>query len=186
MSMASYRRNVSLGVTGQVTDTCYPAALEQISPYNRLNPDTYKKYEKFVRAWDKLKKKNPHAINPTFKDLISEVAWELGEIEFGDIYFDRVNTYREFSTTVRKLLRREYRITVDIHLDEFDKDTDHPVGLIPLSDDAFKLVSTWVPHFLYGQVSLRDIFEYTAFSKEPYRQRYPFNDANITALPPAA
>ncbi len=185
MSIPSYRRNVWRGVTGQDTDTCFPAALEQVSPYCHLSPETYVAYERFVHGWNRLKKNNPRAINPRYKDLIGQIAWELGGIVFDDIEFERANTYREFSTIVRRLLRHEYRVTVDIHLDEFGKDTAHPVGLIPLDDgESLKLVSTWVPSFLHGVVSLRDVFENIDFHAEPYRQRFPFNNANITGLPP--
>jgi hypothetical protein len=185
MSIPSYRRNVWRGVTGQDTDTCFPAALEQISPYCHLSPDTYIAYERFMRGWSRLKKKDPWAVNPRYKDLIGQMALELGGADFDEVEFERAETYREFSTMVRKLLRHEYRVAIDIHLDGYGHDTAHPVGLIPFDDgESFKLVSTWVPSFLHGAVSLRDVFENIDFHPEPYRQRFPFNDSNITALPP--
>lgn len=185
MSIPSYRRNVRRGVTGERTDTCYLAALEQISPYDSLEPSTYRKYQRFIRFWDKTSGQEKRKINPLFKDLISQVAWELGEVEFDEIEFERVETYRQFSNTVRALLRHDFRVAVDIHLDEYGKDSAHPVGLIPLDDDGhFRAVSTWKPCSLYGAVTLRDIYAQIDIHNEPPRILYPFNDTNITALPP--
>lgn len=185
MSIPSYRRNVWLWVTGQDTDTCFPAALEQISPYCHLSPDTYKTYERFIHGWARLKKKDPWAVNPRYKDLIGQIAWELGGVDFDEVEFERANTYREFSIIVRKLLRHDYRVAIDLHLDEYGYDIAHPVGLIPLEDgESFKVVSNWVPSFLRGAVTLREVFENIDFQPALYRQRFPFNDSNITALPP--
>lgn len=185
MSIPSYRRNVGRGVTGHNTNTCFPAALEQVSPYCHLEPSTYRKYARFMGAWQRLKDTDPWSVNPIYKDLIGQMALELGGFEFDDVYFERVDSYREFSTEIRKLMRHEYRVAVDIQLEGYG-DLAHPVGLIPLGDEeSYRLVSTWVPYTLRGEVGLRDIFEHLDFVKDPPRQRFPFNNTNITALPPA-
>lgn len=186
MSIPSYRRNVSLGVTGQYTDTCYLAALEQVSPGNRLQPDTYVVYQRFLKKWNSLSGQDTRKANPMFKTMLERIAWELGELTFDDIEFERPQTYGQLRNIVGKLIRRDYRVAVDLRIDGYPKDYAHPVGLIPTGDgETYKLVSNWVPKCLHGYVTLREVYEHLDMQPEEYRQRYPFNDTNLTALPPA-
>lgn len=187
MSMSSYRRNVARGVTGIKTDTCYLASLEKISPYNQLSPETYIAYQRFMGSYFTYEGQEKRKVNPQYKELIRQMAWELGEVEFDQVAFERADTYRAFSSTVRSLLRHEYRVSVDIQIEGYGDRTAHPVGLIPVDDEGrFKVVSTWTPQLLRGVVTLRDIYDTIDFCVDPPSVRYPFNDANITALPPAA
>lgn len=186
MSMSSYRRNARLGVTGPKTNTCFPAAFDKISPYYGIAAETYRGYKKFMRQYDLLEGQERRKINPTYKEFIDRFAWELGGYTYNDVIFERAETYREFSNTVRKLMRHEYRVAVDVLIDGYE-DMLHPVGLIPLNDEkSYRAVSNWIPPCLYGAIALHEVWETTGIPNEPYRMRYPFNNSNITALPPAA
>lgn len=184
MSVSSYRKNVWLGVTNKDTDTCYPAALEQISPGFRLDPSTYAHYRHFIGSFDRMRAAKPYRMSQKLESLIGEITLQLG-CEPDDVRFERVDTYREFSNCVRTFLRHDYRVAVDLSI-EGVRDEAHPVGLVQYDEDSFKLVSNWVPLGLGGFVTKREIFENMDFANEPFRIRYPFNAANITALPPAA
>ena len=187
MSLSSYRRNVRRGVTGADKPTCYPSSLEKISPRHKLSPETYIEYQRFIRRWETLQGHEKRQINPTYKKLIGQMAWELGEVEFDQVVFERADTYRAFSSVVRTLLRHEYRVSVDIQVAGYGKDFSHPVGLIPVDDDGgLRVVSNWIPRDLHGVITLREIYETVDHCNDPPRILYPFNDANITALPPAA
>lgn len=186
MSISSYRRNVSRGVTGKYTNTCFPAALEQVSPGNRLEPRIYRKYERFINWHYRLEGQDKRQYNPAYKDMLADMAWGLGEVDFDDIEFDRAETYKDFSRIVRQLIRHEYRVSVEVVTDNCLKDESHALGIIAVGDDYYRMASTWVPRALHGYVGLRQVFEEVITHKDEYRERYPFHDANITALPPAA
>src|SRR5688572_1676648 len=109
MSISSYRRNVARGVTGKYSPACFPAALEKLSPANQLPPQTYRRYRGVMKQFDTAVGQERRQINPNYKQSISEIAWELGEIEFDKIEFERAETYRDFSRVVRALLRHDYR-----------------------------------------------------------------------------
>src|SRR5205807_5751291 len=109
MSIPSYRRNVSLGVTGQYSPTCLPASLEQISPYHKLDPDIYVDYRRFINHYHKLNKRQ---WNPAWKVTIDCILEELGGFTHEDVVFERAHTYGEFSRIVRKLIRADFRIVV--------------------------------------------------------------------------
>lgn len=185
MSIASYRRNVRLGVTGRDTETCCPAALEQVSPRHGFEPEIYTKYLEFVNWYDALEGQDRRQRNPAYKRMISEMAWQLGEVEYDDIEFYRAETYREFSNIVRTLMRHEYRVVVDTIAEGFEDDC-HAIGLQPLDESLYRARSTWVPPQLHGAITLRAVFGEIYMHKDPPRLRYTFNDANITALPPAS
>ena len=62
----------------------------------------------------------------------------------------------------------------------------HTVGLLPTGEeDLFTLVSNQVPKSLQGVVSLQTIASRVVNHPDRYIAKYPFNNANITALPPA-
>lgn len=114
------------------------------------------------------------------------MVWELGELTCDDVEFYAVDTFKEFEYTVRHLVNRECRVVLDIHLFNMPEDDGtHALGLLPSEHpDFFKLVSNHTPRFLQGLVTLETIFDNLSFHDEPPSVRYPFNDANITALPP--
>lgn len=186
MSISSYRRNVSLGVTGKFTETCYPAALEQLSPRNRFEPTMYRKYARFAKWYENLEGQGKRQGNPAYKDMLSEMAWSLGEVEFDDIEFERADTYRDFSRIVRTMLRHDYRVAIDVRIVDCPPPDYHAIGIVSVGDDYYRGVSTWMPQPLRGYFDLRQAFETIYMHDDPPRVLYPFNDANITALPPPA
>jgi hypothetical protein len=186
MSISSYRKNVAKGVTGKYSDTCFPAAFEQISPYNRFEPQIYKKYCRFVSWYGRQEGQDKRQRNPVYKDMLAEIAWNLGEVDFDNIEFERAETYRNLSRIVRKLVRHDYRVAIDITTPNCEATECHAIGLVAVGDEYYTARSTWIPRGLYGYFGLRDLFEIIEVPNDPPRLRYPFNDANITALPPAA
>lgn len=184
MSVRSYRRNVERKVTGAGLPTCFPAALEQISPNHALHPEVYKDYQEFIKSYDSMNKRQR---NPAYKDMINWIVEDLGDLTCNDLIFTRAHTYGEFSRIIRKLIRQTFRVSVDIVSPGTTDGSFHTVGLIPTElNNEFKLVSNQIPAPLRGIVTLSEVYPYIAQPKEEFRPRYPFNDSNITALPPAA
>lgn len=186
MSESSYRQNVKKGVTGRYLPTCFPAALERISDCHQLNPEIYQTYKSFVSWFPEDEPRISRVLNPSYKEMITQIVWELGELTCDDVEFYAVDNFKEFTSTVRALVRRECRIVLDVEESfGWNDESVHALGLLPTEHpDYFKLVSNHTPASLQGLVSLETIYNQLSFPDEPSRQRYPFADANITALPP--
>jgi len=190
MSMSSYRRNRRTGLTSKWTPTCFPAALEQISPKHSLSPASYVGYLEFLETIESLKGQEKRRRNPLFKALLVELAEELGS-SYDEIIFERYNTARAFRTGVRGLLRNSCRVAVDIITEGCEERRNgfvHSVGLLPIpgygyDTDYVRLISNWVPLELQGPVDLDELYPHVAHIPEPYRVRFPFNDCNVVAIP---
>ncbi len=181
MSIASYRRNVRKGVTGPYIPTCFPAALEQISPEHSLRPGVYRDYTDFVRWYSELSKRRRQDENGEFETIINEVVAGLGGISCKDVIFKRAETCLGLKRIVNRLLAEDYRVAVDVAIGR----GTHTVGLLPLPEPGyFILASTQLPKTLEGVVTLDHVAKRLMVPCEPHLSAYPFSDANITALPP--
>ena len=188
MSVSSYRRNVANGHTGPTTSTCFPAALEQLSPRHAFSGDVYQRYRDTVDIVCSLEGQGLRKVNPMLKDLYGYLATELG-YAYGDIAFERLRTIEEFRERVCDLLASSSRVVVDIMTEGCHGGAQgyvHSVGISvvgSLCDQMVRLRSTWLPSELAGVIPLDSVFPHLAQLKDPPRQRYEFNDANLAALP---
>jgi hypothetical protein len=186
MSIASYRRNVSKRVTGINTPTCFPAALEQISPRHSYRADIYRDYSSFVDWFCTLTLKQRDEHVSDYEDMVSHLVKPLGGFACEDIQFSRATTTSGFLRVVRPLLRDGFQVTVDISRSGGSSATVHTVGLLPAGHetDHISLVSTHIPKCLQGIVDLRTVASHLAVVEETYLPGHPLNNANIAAVPP--
>jgi hypothetical protein len=183
MSIVSYERNVGRHVTGPFLPTCFPAALEQISPDHSYKPGIYQNYSEFNEWWGKIRRRERIHHMPEYADGLVE---PLGGYSYEDMVFSRATTPMGLARVVRRLLSEDYRVTVDIKYAISGAYNAHTVGLLPTGYEGHvSLVSTHVPKCLSGIVTLEQIGERLAISAFPHRPEYPFSDANVLALPSA-
>jgi len=174
MSKSNYRRCVGLGVTGQDTSTCFPASIDKIIPHCRVEPEYYRHYDMVMRKFDKLP---PRQKNPTLNNLYKDLK---ACIDSDDLVFEKVTEVDYLRDIVRLALKEKMGIVLDVdHGGEI-----HSLGLESINRKLghFILNSTHVPHVLRGVVTLGYIFPHMVQRDEPYRIRYPFNDANVTLI----
>lgn len=174
MSKSNYRRCVGLGVTGQETNTCFPASVDKIIPHCRVEPDYYRHYDLVMRKFDRLpaRQKNP-TLNNLYKDFKQC-------IDSDELIFEKVTEIDHLREVVRNALKEKMGIVIDVnHQEEI-----HSLGLESVDRKLghFVLNSTHVPHLLRGVVTLGYVFPFIVQRDEPYRVRYPFNDANVTLV----
>jgi len=184
MSLSSYRRNVQAGATGQWHNTCFPSALEQISPDHELLPHHYRRYERGIRALDKLYSQGGQAkrqVNPVARAMFNDIFVPLG-CSIDDVEFRRVRHAYGLKRLVASAMRQGCRVAVD--LDLRIQNASHPVGLLELVDGRFTLMSNHVPPGL-KVTTLDELFLHVDQPKERHSTRYPFADSNVTILPPS-
>lgn len=184
MSISSYRRNVKAGVTGAYKPTCFPSALEQISPKHELNPRDYVRYSRGIGTIDRLFREGGQSlrqVKPFSKKLFASIIEPLG-CDFEDVEFRRAKNAYNLQRLVKSVLSEGCRVSVD--LDLRGKDESHPVGLLELVDGRFELVSNHVPYCL-KVAKLEEVFPFMEQSKDPPSKRYPFSNSNVTILPPS-
>lgn len=183
MSIASYRRNVSKRVTGHNSPTCFPAALEQISPNHSYHPGIYRDYTSFIDWFSTLSLIERDKRIGDYEEAVSQIVKPLGGFACEDVLFSRATTTTGFLRVIRPLLSEGFRVVVDISR---ARGTTHAVGLLPVGRemDHVTLVSTHIPKCLGGIVDLRQIADHLAVPEETYMPGHPLNNANITALPP--
>jgi len=187
MSIDSYKRNVSKRVTGRSFPTCFPAALEQISPNHGYRPNIYRDYSDFINWYCSLTLKERDKRLNEYEGMISHMVKPLGGLACEDLVLSRATTPAGFLRVVRPLLSEGFRVTVDISRSGGKTATVHTVGLLPVETetDHVTLVSTSVPNCLSGIVTLRQVADHLAISNLTYSAGYhPVNNANILALPP--
>lgn len=184
MSIASYKRNEKRGVTGPYKPTCFPASLEQLSPYG-LPPKAYTEYLDFIGWYFSIRgrdERDKH--NPEYKEMFDNLVVHLGGLSCKDVIFRRANTSLGLVRIVKDLVRQDYQVAIDVRM---QGKGIHTVGLLPTGEeDYYTLVSNQIPQSLQGIVKLQDIAPRLSLHGEKYMKEYPFSNANITALPPAA
>lgn len=182
MSIASYRRNVARGVTGPRKPTCYPAAIEQILPNHALRPDTYVYYKDFAEWIAQYGPKQRETFLEECEEAYDYLFANLGGLSCKDVDFRRANSVLGFKRIVNQLLRDGFDVVVDVAMGH----EPHAVGLVPLPEEGyFYLASTHLPKTLQGVVTLDHIGQRLHYPVDRHFDAYPFNDANITAIPAA-
>lgn len=185
MSIASYRRNVKRRVTGPFLPTCFPAALEQISPQNSLPPSTYVAYRKYISDLTSLPRYEREQCQEEEEEALNGIFRSLGRLTCEDVTFKRANTSVGLKRIVNRLMLDECRVVVQVSQKSWYE--SHSVGLLHTPDkEHFVLVSTHIPKSMQGLVTLDQVASKLALPSDRHMSRYPFNDANVTALPPAA
>lgn len=186
MSITSYELNVSRRVTGKNKPTCFPAALEQISPFYEYDPDIYRDYSSFINWYCSmsLKKREKHVDELT--EMYDELFLPLGGLSSEDALFRRASTPVGWMRIVRKLLTEDYGVVADIRYGP-NRYESHAVGILPVPDagpERVTLVSTHIPTKLQGVVGLIDVAQAMYYVPEIYATR-PVNidNANIVAIP---
>ncbi len=180
MSIASYRRNVARGVTGPTKPTCFPASLEQLSPYS-IPPRAYLEYKDFINWYSDLRKEQRDLAVGQYAEMVDVLVESLGGLCCQDLVFKRVTTLIGLKRVVNKLIAEDFGVTLDVRT----QIGVHTVGLLPVEEGYFTLVSNHVPPRLQGVVTLDDIMPRLNIPKDKSMVNYPLNDANIAALPPA-
>ncbi|HVW23573.1 MAG TPA: hypothetical protein VHB51_03790 [Candidatus Saccharimonadales bacterium] len=191
MSRASYKRNRELGITGPETGTCFPAALDQLTLYRGVQPETYYHYEEIVDIALSYRGQQRRERNPLYKYLYGQIAVELGAT-YDDYKFRRLRTRRGFVNSVARMIEDGDRVAIDILTDDCKRGRDgycHTVGLVPVYEDdpeIVRLVSSWVPDDLRGEVSLAELFKHLhqPIAADRPSESYAFNGANVISLPP--
>jgi hypothetical protein len=178
MSISSYRRNEARGVTGPYKPTCFPASLEQLSPYS-LPPRVYREYQDFIGWYYLLRKEHREQRIDEYVDMVDELVEPLGNLCCRDLVFKKATTPVGLKRVVNRLIAEGYGVALDIRT----QIGVHTVGLLPVEDGYFTLVSNHVPPSLRGVVTLDKIMPRLNIPRDKQMIGYPINDANITALP---
>lgn len=174
MSKSNYRRCVGLGVTGKNTSTCFPASIDKIIPHIQVPPDYYLHYEQVMRTYNQTPDRQK---NPILKKLYDELGDSL---DADDFIFLRVKVADQLREIVGNAMRSKLGIVIDVN----HGGETHSLGLELVNRKLghFVLNSTHVPKDLWGPLTVNKIYKHMAQPDEPYRVRYPFNDANITLI----
>jgi hypothetical protein len=186
MSIESYRQNETKRVTGPNHPTCFPAALEQISPQHSYKPKIYRNYTEFINWYTSLSVKERDVRVADYEDEVSNLVEPLGGLSSEDVKFSRATTIAGFLRAVRPLLAEDWRVVVDIRSSGRSTIT-HSVGLLSVGSetDHVTLVSTHIPKSLQGIVDLRHVASRISIPEMSYiAGHHPMNNANITAVPP--
>lgn len=189
MSIASYRRNVALGVTGRYFETCFPSAFEKISPDHQLTPEIYRLYPDFLARYNTTDAVGRYYMSEEYETFFNRMAGQLGGLSCEQAVFFRPKTAVGFAARINCLLAKGYRVVLDVDAEN----GSHAVGLVPGTEFGFvRLRSNWVPDELRGQQFVPDLFdhlaepEYSEMPPEVQVKDWAFNNSNVTALPPAA
>lgn len=182
MSLASYRRNVSRRVTSPYLPTCFPAALEQVWPHHGYRPSVYENYKEFIEWYCSMNKARREAHSADYEEMVNMLVRPLGGLSCEDVIFKHVNTPLGFVRVVNKLLNEECSVVADIRVCL----GPHAVGIIPTHEPGFvTLVSNQIPEKLQGVIPIQAVAERFLPNNDKPMTDYPFNNANILALPPA-
>lgn len=181
MSIASYRRNVARGVTGPYKPTCFPASLEQLSPYS-IPAQAYLEFTNFIGWYYNLRKEHRDQALDQFTEALDGLVQTLGGLCCEDLIFKRATTAIGLKRVVNRLIADDFSVAIDIRT----QGGTHTVGLIPVEEGYFTLVSNHIPPKLQGIVTLDALIPRLNVPKDRYMPDYPINDANITALPPVS
>ncbi len=182
MSIASYKANERRRVTGPFMPTCFPASLEQVSPDHRLPPRTYQNWLDFLDWYESLSKKEKERAVPEQGEAMEDMFRSLGGFCCEDVVFKRANTPLGCIRIINRLIEEEYRVVIDIDYRRRE-DYYHSVGLVPIERGYVTLVSNQIPRGLEGVIPLGKVARRLAMDPEPCVAAYPYNNANITALP---
>lgn len=187
MSLSSYRQNVRRGVTGKNTSTCFPAALEKISPDHRLPPKVYEEYQEFVKWHDSLDGIGHLQATEIHSKTLTNIVEHLGSFCSDQLIYRNITRRYRLRETLTKLTSQDFRVLVELQLDE----GRHAVGIIPTGvEDAYRLTSTWVPHSLQGIITPENIYPLLARPEDVlvpatlHHVDHPLNSANLIAIPP--
>jgi hypothetical protein len=154
MSIASYRHNEALGVTGPMLPTDLPASLEQVYSYYELPAQTYRDYRRFARTTDFS---DARRANAEQGEMIGQIVEDLGGFSCQSVEVELIDEESVFEEAVSWFLSEEWRVAVKIK-DEID--TSHTVGIRPVRKGIVKLVSNAVPSHLSGKVTLGSVFKH--------------------------
>jgi hypothetical protein len=183
MSIQSYRKNRSLGVTGPRSDNCFPAALEQVSPNHSYDPSIYTDYSDWVHWYYSFPLKERDGLFREYEEIVDHLVRPLGGLACEDLRTSRAETTRGFLRVVRPLLEDDWRVTV---LTGGLSTVCHAVGLLPVGGetDQVVLVSTNIPQYFQGIIDIRQVADHLSVYEEKRIPGHPLNAANIIALPP--
>lgn len=176
MSKTNYRRCVGLGVTGRNTETCFPAAIDQLMSNCRVSPDYYEWYSRAMKLVFALNKRE---VNPFLKDLYSDLEDEID----GELRYEVADSPQNLRKFARAALRAGGAIVVDLaHVES--KNVTHAVGLEPVDPQCakYRLRSTNIPYPLRGVVSNERIFSFMHKPRGAQGLWYPFDNANVTLI----
>lgn len=189
MSIASYRRNVELGVTGPDTMTCWSASLEQLFPRGELAPEQHIEYQEMAVEYNQMSPIEQYIAIPRFEQLFNRFAGKLGRLSIENCIFRQPQNAQTFARFLNFYVVRGFRVLLELDLG----DQWHAVGVKPTPyHGEYKLVSTWLTDDLIGIVTPRQLFpllvptnEFDVPSKY-WRDESPFDSSNVLAMPPAA
>lgn len=122
--------------------------------------------------------------------MFNNIARSLGKLSCDTVLFRRPRSLAAFTRFINQAFYEDYRVVLDITV---KNDESHAVGMVPTRERGlYTLTSTWVPEALVGLVTTADLYPHLApeelfnVPKRYWRDDLPFDNANITALPPPA
>lgn len=191
MSIRSYFRNVQRGASGPGRSTCWPAALEQISPNHSLIPQDYRNYTAMVLHHNQLTPYQQYKNSPNVEQICSKILYRLGELTCRDLYYVTPKSASHLKKMVGELLVSKYRVVVEIETDEGNSEDCHSLGLLPGKQRGkVRAFSNWVPNELKSEFPIENIFPILA--KPQYieieekmldGEDYPWIEHSVSALP---
>lgn len=186
MSIKSYQRNVEKNVAGPHLPVCFPASLEQVSPYHSYRPKIYDEYIEFVEWYDNfsIEERKTQEMRIAYDEMISGLVRPLGGLAVEDIIFKKVTTPIGLARAVNQLVKEDCRIVMDICYGNYNSQkTAHSVGVVPIQPGYVTLVSTHVPKELRGVIPLQLLGDKLTICPEKHHAVYPASTANILGIP---
>ena len=184
MSISSYRRNVERRVAGPKLPDCFPASLEQISPYHSYRPHIYTYYKEFVDYLDSLTMSElaTTKVHKEHEDMIEYLINPLGGYLLSDIVLKTINTEIGLKRALNQY-SDDHRIVVDVKYGNNSKRAVHSVGVVKHDQEHISLLSTHVPEKLRGIISIGRLATSLAINEDNSVRNHPIATANFLALP---
>jgi len=186
MSIKSYRRNVEKNVAGPHLPVCFPASLEQVSPYHSYRPGIYNEYVDFVEWFSdfSIEERKTQEIMIAYDEMIDRLVRPLGGLAIEDVIFKKISTPIGLIRAVNQLVKEDCRIVMDIRYGSYNSQkTAHSVGVVPVQPGYVTLVSTHVPKELRGVIPVPLLADKLAINREKHHAVHPASTANVLGIP---
>lgn len=127
-----------------------------------------------------MRKEHQEKTLDQYTEALDDLVQTLGGLCCQDLIFKKATTAIGLKRIVNRLIGDDYSVALDVRT----QTGIHTVGLIPIEEGYFTLVSNHIPPKLQGVITLDALMPRLNIPNDRPMSRYPINDANITALPP--
>jgi hypothetical protein len=125
--------------------------------------------------------RSENKILPIVRQLWDDIAWDLGGLSYQDLEYRRVKNSYQLGRTLLHYTNKDYGVVIQT---THSKSTTHVVGLLPTEDEnLYKGVSNQLRPSLRGLISVETIFAHLEPPTNTHSARYPFDGANLIAIP---